>query len=338
MTHLLRFVVMEGSVVDYPAIFRSALSRLGIPFSLDTYPHIGPAELNRAKLSHIRGLLRRRSADELVFFCPGSLEHFVEGADMSFQFSAYRSWFDPQRTEVLPHPWTQAWNLADRRALAWREKPPCAIGFMGSAYGDSRIARLAAKLPGLARSFLLQGRLVRSASRVALLDECNIPIRFMQSFARFEALEAVAASEDPLGESSVEIVNTNGFDFSAVSKEAFARHLVATTYVLCPRGAENYSFRAYEALRFGRVPVIIDADMVLPQQIDWDRLAIVVPSDRPYEIRARIIDDHRRLSSAAFLQRQAEAFAACDRLDGEGWLADSIQAAMERVIARRSVQ
>ena len=203
----LRFVVMEGSHPDFPAIFRSALSKLDLPARVDSYPYIEPAGLTRAKLRHIRNLLERQAPDEMVFFCPGALEHFAAGADASFQFSAYRTWFDPERTVVLPHPWTPAWNLPDRSALRWVSKPPCTIGFMGSTYSNSRVARFAAKLPSFARTLIVQGRLVRNISCVALLDEYNIPVRFMQSFVRFEALEAVAASPDPSNESKVEIVD-----------------------------------------------------------------------------------------------------------------------------------
>jgi hypothetical protein len=49
------------------------------------------------------------------------------------------------------------------------------------------------------------------------------------------------------------------------------------TYVVCPRGTENYSFRIYEALGRGKIPVIIDTDMVLPKEIDWDHLSIRIP-------------------------------------------------------------
>lgn len=330
----LRFVVMEGSDADYPAIFRSALSKVDLPATVDIYEHIEPATLTRAKLRRIRTLLERQAPDELVFFCPGPLEHFAAGADVSFRFSAYRSWFDPERTVVLPHPWTPAWNLADSSALRWTSKPRCTIGFMGSTYANSRVARLAAKLPSVARRWILEGRLVRNTDCLALLDECNIPVRFMQTFARFEALEAVAATPDPSRESSVEIVDTGGFDPSQTRKEAFARHLAATTYVLCPRGAENFSFRAYEALRFGRVPVIVDSDMVLPAQIDWEKLAVIVSSSRPSEIRARILDDYRRWDSSAFLDRQDAAFAASDRLNDGGWLAEAVQSAVNEVRRR----
>ena len=74
---------------------------------------------------------------------------------------------------------------------------------------------------------------------------------------------------------------------SGVLFDEYSRHLERNTYVVCPRGTENYSFRIYEALNFGRIPVIIDTDIVLPQQIDWQQSAIVVPYgslERIYDI------------------------------------------------------
>jgi len=49
--------------------------------------------------------------------------------------------------------------------------------------------------------------------------------------------------------------------------------------VLCARGAGNFSYRLYECLSMGRVPIIIDTDIVLPCKdvIDWSRFVITTP-------------------------------------------------------------
>lgn len=51
-------------------------------------------------------------------------------------------------------------------------------------------------------------------------------------------------------------------------------------FALCPRGYGNTSFRMYEAMQLGAVPVYISDDFCLPwsDEIDWNRLAILINS------------------------------------------------------------
>ena len=320
-----RFVVMEGPPSDYPAKFRTAVAKAGIHADVETFPHMYSRGISRRTLGHIRDLLVRRREGEVVFFCPGALELFLEEPDMSFHFSGYRSWFDPSRMAVLPHPWTGA--LPRDESLRWRGKPALHVGFMGTTYADSRVGKMASAMPQSIKRRLLEGRLRKSANRVAWLYEHGLPFHFLPTFARFEALEAVARAHWPPN-AIIEIVNSGGFDASPAKKAAFAEHLRRMTYVLCPRGCENYSFRVYEALRFGRVPVIIDTDMVLPGGIDWNEIAVVVPGNSPEKIHQRIIEDYRSLDAKHFTARQEAALAATAYLDSEAWLIDAVRDAV----------
>ena len=49
----------------------------------------------------------------------------------------------------------------------------------------------------------------------------------------------------------------------------------------CPRGYGNTSFRMYEAMQLGAVPVYISDDFCLPwsDEVDWSRLAILVKEE-----------------------------------------------------------
>ena len=60
----------------------------------------------------------------------------------------------------------------------------------------------------------------------------------------------------------IEIIDTKVFNRTEHEKNRYISHLERMTYVVCPRGVENFSIRVYEALKYGRVPVIIDTDMV----------------------------------------------------------------------------
>lgn len=62
-------------------------------------------------------------------------------------------------------------------------------------------------------------------------------------------------------------------------------------YTLCPRGYGPTSFRMYEALALGSVPVYIWEELCwLPFQdsVDWDRLAVVVPRAEVPTLPARL--------------------------------------------------
>jgi hypothetical protein len=57
--------------------------------------------------------------------------------------------------------------------------------------------------------------------------------------------------------------------------------------VLCSRGAGNFSYRLYEALSCGKIPIIIDTDISLPcyNVIDWEKFIITTPSNINKDIK-----------------------------------------------------
>lgn len=332
MAHELRLVVMEGLFANYPAKFRAALDRLGIAGEIETFPHVYTRELTRAKVRDIRALLQRRSPDEVLFFFPGALEIYFDEPDMSFHCSGYRSWLNPQRTMVIPHPWTPLGAPNDREVLRWREKPKLEIGFMGSTYRTARGARIGATLPAPIKRLIAKGWLRRDADRIGWLYEYGLPVHYIAAFPRIEVLDGIERAARQGGRGRVEIVETAGFDGSAARLADFADHLQRTTYELCPRGCENFSFRLFETLRFGRVPVIIDTDMVLPAVIDWEKIAVIVDGSAPESAYDQIAADYSRTNEAQFLERQRAIFEASDIIDGECWLADALRAAMERAL------
>jgi Exostosin family len=61
--------------------------------------------------------------------------------------------------------------------------------------------------------------------------------------------------------------------------QSYARQMRRTRFVLCPRGRGLNSRRFYEALAFGRVPVLITdaARLPLEGRIDWARFTVLVP-------------------------------------------------------------
>lgn len=87
--------------------------------------------------------------------------------------------------------------------------------------------------------------------------------------------------------------------------DEYVEHLLASDYVLCVRGAGNFSHRLYETLAVGRIPVILDTNLVLPlaDEVDWDTLGVWVPVRELDSIGDRIRAFHAGV-------RGDEAFAA----------------------------
>lgn len=88
----------------------------------------------------------------------------------------------------------------------------------------------------------------------------------------------------------------------------YAQNLARCGYALCVRGWGNYSFRFFEAMSLGRIPVLVDTDCALPleDEIDYDRFIVRVPEAALASLPARIRDFHRRLDDAAFRGLQQE--------------------------------
>ena len=59
-------------------------------------------------------------------------------------------------------------------------------------------------------------------------------------------------------------------------RDEYVKNMKTSDLVLCCRGAGNFSYRLYECLSLGKIPVIIDSDIVLPcsDKIDWNRFII----------------------------------------------------------------
>jgi len=152
----------------------------------------------------------------------------------------------------------------------------------------------------------------------------------INSFPRLETLQKLHVKKNVVEKGSIEIVDTQHFALSEQDKARYVRHLEAMTYVICPRGIENFSFRVYEALKYGRLPVIIDTEMVLPPEIDWHQVAIRIPYDRLNDLYDIILDDYCSRSTNEFLARQQAAFSTMAELESMRWLASRLREVLPR--------
>ena len=82
----------------------------------------------------------------------------------------------------------------------------------------------------------------------------------------------------------------------------YIQNMVDSDYVLCCRGSGNYSFRLYETLSMGRIPIIIDTDNVYPcaESIDWTDLGVFCRARDIPDLPALVRQHYDRHGDAEF--------------------------------------
>jgi hypothetical protein len=96
--------------------------------------------------------------------------------------------------------------------------------------------------------------------------------------------------------------------FEDASRLAYARNLLSNSYALCVSGHGNYSFRLYETMAAGRIPLFVNTDCVLPLEelIDYKKLFVWVEADALYRIGDELLAFHHRHQGEAFEALQKE--------------------------------
>jgi hypothetical protein len=88
----------------------------------------------------------------------------------------------------------------------------------------------------------------------------------------------------------------------------YVKNLMESDYVLCCRGRGNFSYRIFEALCCGRIPIFIDTDCVLPYDftIDWRKYCVWIDSKEVSHIGDKVVEFHSALSPHDFVDLQYE--------------------------------
>lgn len=319
----MRKICLVG-LVEYSCDFLIALDRALSEIGFEVETHKIPClwAFGRDYVNRLKTLLREKSQEQYLIFNPESTELFLNEANFTIIYSAYRSWFDQKKMRVIPHIWTPVGPPKSIDHLTWTSKPPLRIGFMGRSFTNSRLSNIAAKFPAQLQQWLLRGSYLRNAAMIGLMNDHGFPIKAINAFSRTETMKVLRAKKENYKNVELDVIEKRAFNGSEQDKNEYINHLERNTYIICPRGTENYSFRVYEALSRGKVPVIIDTDVVLPKEIAWDLLSVRVPYeslDRIYEI---ILRDYESRSTRDFVARQAKAFSSMTELRNMHWIKD----------------
>ena len=105
-------------------------------------------------------------------------------------------------------------------------------------------------------------------------------------------------------------LNDSVMDYSILkkSRNEFFDNIRDSDYTLCARGSGNYSYRFYETLSCGRIPLFLNTDCVLPyhDRIAWNQYCVWVDKKELNQIAERVTQFHRSISESEFLQLQRD--------------------------------
>ena len=300
------FLINES--FDCLTSFEQAYREIGCEVESIGLPNVWISDLNRKYVRDLKALIeKKKSQRNFLVFSPQSTELFLKDADLTLVYSAYRSWFNPKKMRVIPHLWTPVRSPKSNEHLRWTTKPPLRIGFMGRFHTSSRLARIVSKLPKQVKQCILQGRYLRYPKAIGLLNELGVSPTAAGAFARIEAINSLLSSRLNCKQGDFDIIEKKDFAGAEQELSEYRNHLERCTYILCPRRIENYSFRIYEALSSGRIPIIVDTDIVLPKEINWDRVSLKVPYESLDKLADMVFHDYEARSGVEFMARQTEA-------------------------------
>jgi hypothetical protein len=82
--------------------------------------------------------------------------------------------------------------------------------------------------------------------------------------------------------------------------------MINSDYAIVARGAGNFSYRLYEALSCGRIPIFIDTDCVLPyaHMIDWKKYLLWIDESEIDSLPEKLMQFHETISDQEFVRLQ----------------------------------
>lgn len=92
------------------------------------------------------------------------------------------------------------------------------------------------------------------------------------------------------------------------SRLEYIDNMVQSDYILCCRGSGNYSFRLYETLCMGRIPIFVNTDCGLPYDfiLDWKKYVVWIEENEIESLPSKLLEFHNSLSEKDFVDLQYE--------------------------------
>lgn len=249
--------------------------------------------------------MRKYQKSVLIFLREDIDEEIPIDNAIVFRTSIYRSTRRP-REFALP-AWTGDFTAVylggELPVRAKQEKPT--IGFCGFVYDQTGLNVLKSSI---------RRNLTNAASLLGLTDKRFDHLVFrrklLDRLARDTRLHTDFILRKGWYAADIRKEKGDGLDPGVIQRARveYIRNLIRSDYGIAVRGAGNYSFRFYEILSLGRIPLFIDTDCVLPYdaEIDWRQYCIWIDANDISSISDIVLEFHNRLSPSAFIDLQHE--------------------------------
>jgi hypothetical protein len=276
--------------------------------------------LRRAK-EFIRNAARA-GKQTVIFFFSDSDEEIPYKNTVIFRTSLYRSRRKPN--EFAMPAWSEDFieRYSGGKLPLRKKKDKAVVGFCGYAppfkeMHLSLIQRLK-HIIGIGRSIIRKLRGINnsgSSIRTEVLRVLNKSQKVETNFAIREKFLGGAIL--PSGEVNYEVMKN--------SRQEYVQNMLESDYILCARGGGNFSYRLYETLSCGRIPLFVDTDCVLPyhSEINWKEYCVWVDENEIDKVDKNIAEFHESLNPEDFLELQQKCRKLWDeRLSPHGFFAN----------------
>jgi hypothetical protein len=152
--------------------------------------------------------------------------------------------------------------------------------------------------PGNRKDYSVQ---VRAKAQRPSVSFCGVPRPAIRAAAIRACGESCRVEFDAIMRPSF-----SGSGAAGSVRDEYVANLLASDFALSPRGVGNWSYRLYEAMSLGRIPVLIDTDTALPFEgaMPWDLVCVRVPQAAVLETGTRAANWYEALDAAAWNARQ----------------------------------
>lgn len=255
---------------------------------LVVYPH---NYANNAETAGIAELARARGLPCLFFDCTDDATPATPAYGLVYRNSIFSDRLTPmERAKPAFADDLLADNHGQLPLRQKQERPVVGFcGFVGTAFN-----RLLYQLTG--RTEKVRGLMLRHRALKALSRHPRVTCNFVRR-SQFWA-------------GAVGRFKQNAQQRTAVRQE-FVQNVFGSDYTLCLRGKGNFSYRFYEVLAAGRIPLFINTRCVLPfaDKIDWRKHCVWVEESNLDRTGQILADFHASLSPEQFqnMQRQNRA-------------------------------
>jgi len=250
----------------------------------------------REAIAQGRALAEQYKKKLLVFFYGDhSYKEHIPGV-ITFKWSAHGQ--DKLPTEVITPVFSL--DLAKERDIVWRhksEKP--SVSFCGFAGLPSVKTALRYHVSNIWLNVLSVATMnpeVRAQKRGLYFRRKGM--RILQGDSRIDTHFVVRSAYFNQVEAQPEQL-----------RQEYLDNMQNADFVLAPRGDANISTRFFEALSFGRIPVLIDTDCVLPleKNIDYSTFIVRIPHTEMHTIPEKLLELYNSIADDEFIAMQQRA-------------------------------